>query len=591
MSYSYIGVDLETIFHQKKLHFFRFNPAEFYKSLEAVLVNDRLKINDTIRIDYGSSVELFQFLDEIQSIKHFLDEYKGSIHERILQNYNKIGSKRLIELFGAWIFWLALYPQSILDKPPLLLSLQETIQLAKSVLDDKYSEVFSYKPFRRLSPNSGGIYDIIKHQPNILARAICSQDCMNLSLLISNGLDLSQFEFANDYNDSRLDSSLQLAFACRNIEMCQFLIQNGCKPLKPAQVGLILHPKVKKDLKTTLFVLKTANLLNEKLEPLAIDYKSDSNHNLFHDSFLVNLYKSASQEEIHEVFELFLSTGFSLGELDQVCEHQFTQFTYCVCQTHIKPFIVKFLLQKFTLERGGIDSVEMQDELIDTIAYLVHYYENLTESVLRNSPLSYLTTNEILIVLKTLFPLVNRKFKVFNQSQFSIQHHLVYNMSVNGAVGLFDLLEFKLLDFLLNYRIFETVKEMDSLFASMVFSFNHEFMFVFTVYILENNFLNGQLAMSWFENVSEKTYFGPDFKNFIRDSVIPMCKFCIFKPRKLKFLARERVRSLLPSISDRNIRLLGCLPPSLELYLKQTFKVHPEHEAMRFFTQIASTKT
>ncbi len=596
MNDSFFGIELETVYHQRKLHFFKLNPVEFYNSLEKALLDNELDIGDTIQIEYESSVELFQFLDEIQIIKQFLEEYDlekkhRSIHEYITHNRSQIGTPRLFQLFGAWIFWIALYPQSILNKPPLLFSLDETIQLAKSVLDDRFIEVFTaYQPilpWRSHLSNTNSIYDIIKYQPNVLARAICSQDCENLSLLVANGLNVSSIL---DYDDPRFQSPVQIAFACRNIEMYQLLVLNECKPLSSTQIGVVL-PEVKKDFKMSLMLLKTANMLNERFVSYAVDYKSDSAHNLFQDSFLVNMYKSsASRDEIFEIYDLLLSSGFSLSMIDQVCEHQFTQFTYCICQSCIKPFIVEFLLQKFIHEKGhDVDSNEMQSALTDTLAYLVHYYENLTESVVRSSPLAYLTTNEILIILRTLFPLVNRKCKVFKQSQFSIQHHLVYNMSVSSdrasATGssLFDTLEFKLVDFLLNYKIFETVKEMDSLFASVVFSFNHELMFLFTVYILENNFLSGQLALSWFENVAEKTYFGAEFKVFIRRCIIPMCRFYICRPRMLRFIAREQIRSSLPSISNRNVKLLGFLPPNVELYLKQTVRIERGHEAMRFF--------
>ena len=124
---------------------------------------------------------------------------------------------------------------------------------------------------------------------------------------------------------------------------------------------------------------------------------------------------------------------------------------------------------------------------------------------------------------------------------------------------------------------------MDSLFASAILSLNKENLFLLTVYILENNFLSGRLALSWFELTARKVYFSEEFKLFLTQCLFPLCMHYMQTPRELKFLAKEAVRNSLPSISDRNIVLIGNLPANLVLYLKKTKLVARTDLTMTFF--------
>ena len=573
MNHVYTEIELETIFYQNRFYYFKFNATEFYQSLKDVIENSTLDITSNIRIPCSQNVDLADFFEEYKFIQIFSSNFD---HTEMFQKLKNVEYNRLEKIFHIWILYVSLYPQSMLNQVTYnLWSLNEIITLAKISLT-KRDDSYVFKPFK---PIQGSEFN---HQLNTMVRIICSQDCLNLQIALQNELDLAGFEFRSEENP-RFKTILHWAYFCNNSQMLNLLVQNK-RGLRDC--SLLSDSTYQKDFKMSLVIAKNLNLLNLNL-PLveSAKHKFDGFHYLVHDSFLVDCYTTLSDRQIIDMFNVLFSIGLSLKIRHRTCEYEYSEFTFCICQSSIRVRIVEFLLDRFVNEiNGDQNSKQVQTELSNTISYLIHYYESLDEIMSRSTKLVYLKINEILLILRTLYPLLNKRFKVFHANQFSIQHYLIYQISSQAnSMSLYDTDEFKFIDFLLNYNIFSTIEEMDSLFASAILSLNKENLFLLTVYILENNFLSGRLALSWFELTARKVYFSEEFKLFLTQCLFPLCMHYMQTPRELKFLAKEAVRNSLPSISDRNIVLIGNLPANLVLYLKKTKLVARTDLTMTFF--------
>lgn len=537
---------LEETFYRKKLFYFYFNSIAFYEWLESELREDNWPV-PPINQHIPSPDQFICQFNQLKQLKSHQDSF--------ITNIQVLGSKsqvKLDRLFMIWFYWAALFPQSLLvEIQTNLLSLNFIHDLATKLGVDVKS-LFGYKPnFKSLESYLD--MDTMAYQPDVLTRAICSQDWSNVEFLLING-----YNSPIDIEIEMLQSPLVWAIGCQNAHIVDKLQASR------VSTSNFLTSSIRKDFQTALALLKhtfNPNLFEPEICDMIKNYESKSGDHLIHDEFLVKLYQIAPQSQVELFYDQIINIGFSFDILDQYCERPFDQFTYSICQSNVSVKIIDMLLNRFLDQVNHVTySNKIQSHLVLCVEYLIHYYQ------VSDNRKGLLKLSEINLIMRYLLPRVSSPLKL---SEYGIQQRLINDMEHRD--DLFSLHEFRLIDLLLSYKCWTSEQDLNSLFASFIYGCNsRKSIYLFICYLLENEFISSKVLLNWLFKIRLNSFFNKDIMTLVTKSLIPLTRSHVDRVKSLKAISRCWIRNRLPDLSEMSLDQLGPLPLHLRSYLRDS---------------------
>jgi hypothetical protein len=519
------------LFFNSKTRYNVLDLNNFFDKLENAIIHRESM--DTIRLPINSFDEYNQIKFESQRrdlILIQLDEKYKKIIDHLERNKYKIKKERKIEIFKTWFYWLSAANSNIWvnqlysDEKKFyreIFSFQNLHETARSILFevenlnccyDYYNTEFDLNDGKMTS----SILEEMYIQPDILCRAICSNTTENVKLLAENG-----FNLVKHYKHPKLKSGLHWAYYCDNLEMFNYLIENG---YKVDENDIFYDPQYQKNFKFTLYL----HFYKEKREDI---YKSLKFDDL---SFLTNfkLYEHyQNNDDIINLYENMFKIGFSLTVKTETCDQAFlqdekkilinvTQFATAISQTNINSFTIRFLKRKLDNECKN-NQIIIQEYLVNFFKHINNVYSHsLLHSFRNKENRMRLSSSDVLRILTEVLPLLNNKsILMLNKKQeFTFMYERIIGtycdkfetITIEGSNDypkyLYDRKSFKIIDLIIKYNILPNDYYFELLFHLFGFwtyddkkYWEHiEIMALYFYYLLDNKFTSSKKVMEYF---------------------------------------------------------------------------------------------
>ena len=580
-------------------------PSFFLAQLETIVINN-LPI-DTIQIPFKKlnkedPSEFLQDFTKDEADKAF--KILQSILNYLTKSMFKISKERKVEIFRLWFFWIAGSNYFIWKKLAIVRyrdnfrkinvtfgSIEALFEHAYSILyeQDDLSCLFDY------NPSIESLKEDIVYHPDILARAIASQSIKNITFLIDKGMTLDKLE-------DRGKRLLHLAFNCNNIEIFEYLIQNGCEI--DLNDDVFYNSEHKKDFKFAMFLyfFREKTKINDKYAYEMLK---------FHPIELMpfRLYDHFNEEKLIAIFESLFDIGFDFNEISiiivNVSEHyefnpkyfdnsKFTQLMPCIYQKGIKPKLIKYFVNKFHQKMGY---EKLQEEMVKILFHgLVYcqfslicfpnafYFEDLIQIYYCLLPLLNPTS---LNKLKILFEM-DKKYIVYAHIHFYKIMRFNQQLKKGSSVFeyFFDMNSFKLLDMLVVYDLFYS-KDYEMIVLKLIINtldivpdLNKQLKIICCMifYFLKNGLLNVETILNIVEIFSNGKilFLNKEALIYIEEKIKLIC-YHKEKENTLLTLSKRVIRNLIKNFSHhQKIEILSGLniPKDLISFIFKTEKIN-----------------